>query len=140
MMLVSLFPLSSTRLFREEKKAGKELMGSKIEIFFSYSHRDEIFRKKLENQLSLLKHQGLISSWYDRKILAGQEWSDEIDKHINSADIILLLISPDFMASSYCYSVEVKQAIERHERGEAYVIPVILRPVYWQRAPFGKLQ
>ena len=62
------------------------------------------------------------------------------NKHLNSAQIILLLISPDFMASDYCYGVEMKRAMERYERGEAQVIPVILRPVYWQGAPFGKLQ
>lgn len=115
-------------------------MASSIEIFYSYSHKDEALREELKKQLSLLKWQGLITGWHDRRIVAGQEWADEIDTHLNTAQIILLMVSPDFMASKYCYGVEVKRAMERHERGEAIVIPVILRPVYWQGAPFSKLQ
>lgn len=111
-----------------------------IEIFFSYSHVDEKLRDQLEKQLSLLKWQGLITSWHDRKIGAGMEWGPEIDLHLNAATIILLLISPDFMASPYCYSVEVQRAMQRHGAGEACVIPIILRPVYWKRALFGRLQ
>ncbi len=97
-------------------------------------------REKLEKQLRALKRQGIIDVWHDREISAGTEWEREIDKHLNSAQIILLMVSPDFMDSDYCYSIEMKRAMERHERGEARVIPVILRPVYWQGAPFGKLQ
>lgn len=115
-------------------------MASSIEIFYSYSHKDKVLREELEKQLSLLKWQGLITGWHDRRILAGQEWAGEIDTHLNTAQIILLLVSPDFMASKYCYGVEVKRAMERHERGEAIVVPVILRPVLWHGAPFGKLQ
>jgi hypothetical protein len=70
----------------------------------------------------------------------GTEWESEIDRHLNRADIILLLVSSAFMASEYCYSIEMKHAIERNERGEAQVIPIILRQVYWQEAPFAKLQ
>jgi hypothetical protein len=113
---------------------------STIEVFYSYAHKDEILREELEKQLSLLQWQGIITGWHDRRIGAGQEWADEIDTHLNTARIILLLISPDFMASKYCYGIEVKRAMERHEQGEALVIPVILRPVYWKSAPFGKLQ
>ena len=86
-----------------------------LEIFFSYSHKDEILREELEKHLSLLKRQGLVTNWNDREIVAGQEWGGEIDKHINTADIILLLVSPDFIASSYCYSIEMTRAIERHQ-------------------------
>ena len=86
-------------------------MASSIEIFYSYSHKDEALREELEKQLSLLKWQGLITGWHDRRILAGQEWADEIDTHLNTAQIILLLVSPDFMASKYCYGVEVKRAL-----------------------------
>src|SRR6266446_10995658 len=106
-----------------------------ITIFFSYAHEDEPRRKELEKQLSFLKRQGIISGWHDRDIQAGQEWEHEIDRHLNTAQIILLLISPDFMDSDYCYSVEMKRAMERHEQGEARVIPIILRPVNWQTPP-----
>src|SRR5450755_1635144 len=115
-------------------------MRTPIEIFFSYAREDEGLRRELESHLAVLKRQGLITSWSDRQISAGEEWAQEIDKHLNTAHIILLLISPDFLASAYCYSVEMQQALKRHELGEAYVIPIILRPVLWQETPFGKLQ
>jgi hypothetical protein len=111
-----------------------------IEVFFSYSHKDEELRDELEKHLSILKRQGVITGWHDRRIGAGREWAGEIDTHLNTADVILLLISSDFLASDYCYDVEMKRAMERHEAGEARVIPVILRPVDWKGAPFGKLQ
>src|SRR6266702_5991629 len=111
-----------------------------IEIFFSYAHKDEKLREDLEKQLSLLKWQGLITGWHDRRIGAGQEWSSAIDAHLDRAQIILLLISPDFMASNYCYGIEMKRAMERHERREAHIIPVILRPADWHYALFGKLE
>jgi hypothetical protein len=115
-------------------------MASPVEIVFCYAREDEMLRQEIEKQLRVLKRQGLITVWHDRDINAGTEWEREIDKRLNTAHIILLLISPDFMDSDYCYSVEMQRAMERHERGEASVIPIILRPVYWQGAPFGKLQ
>ncbi len=110
------------------------------QLFYSYAREDEPLRKVLEKQLSTLKRQGFISSWSDSDIQPCQDKTGEIEKHLETADIILLLISQYFMDSDYCYSVEMKRAIERHERGEAKVIPVILRPVYWQKSPFAKLQ
>ena len=111
-----------------------------IKIFYSYAHEDELLRNELEKHLSLLKRQGRIDEWYDRNISAGAEWAQEIDTRLNTASIILLLISPDFMSSEYCYSIEMTRALERHNAREARVIPIILRPVDWQSAPFGKLQ
>lgn len=111
-----------------------------VNVFFSYSHKDEALRDKLSEHLSLLKRNQVIQDWYDRQIVAGTEWADEIDQNLNTADIILLLISASFLASEYCWSNELKTAMQRHEAGEACVIPVILRPVDWQGAPFGKLQ
>jgi hypothetical protein len=111
-----------------------------IEVFFSYAHKDEGLRNQLANHLSGLELQGVITGWYDRDIGAGKEWDGEIDTHLNTARIILLLISSDFMASRYCRDVEVTRAMERHKTGEAVVIPVILRPVLWENAPFSTLQ
>lgn len=108
-------------------------------VFFSYSHADEDLRDQLEKQLAMLKRQGVIETWHDRRIGAGQELGQVIDDHINSDDIILLLVSPDFIASDYCYDIEMKRVMERHEAGEAIVIPVILRACDWHHAPFGKL-
>jgi hypothetical protein len=108
-------------------------------IFFSYSHSDETFRDQLEVHLSALKRQKVIESWHDRKIIAGSVIDDAIDRHLNGADVILLLISPDFIASDYCYDKEVERALQRHSEGTARVIPVILRPCDWHGLPFGKL-
>lgn len=108
-------------------------------VFFSYCHTDEDLRDQLEKQLSMLRRQGIIETWHDRRISAGQEIDKTIDEHINSDDIILLLVSPDFIASDYCYDKEMTRALERHELGEATVIPVILRACDWHHAPFGKL-
>ena len=110
-----------------------------IEVFYSYSHKDEELRDQLENHLTMLKRKGTIEGWHDRRISAGREWEGQIDQHLNSAKIILLLVSSDFLASHYCYDVEVERAMQRHESGQARVIPIILRPCDWQSAPFGKL-
>jgi hypothetical protein len=108
-------------------------------VFFSYSHQDEQLRDRLETQLSMLKRQGVIETWHDRRIGAGEEFAKAIDDHVNTDDIILLLVSPDFIASDYCYQIEMSRALERHQRGEAIVIPVILRACEWTQSPFGKL-
>ena len=103
-----------------------------VKIFICYAHEDEVYLKKLKIQLTPMHRQGLIEIWHDRDISAGTDWEREISEQLNSAQIILLLVSPDFMASDYCYGTEMKRAIERHNRKEARVIPVILRPVHWE--------
>ncbi len=110
-----------------------------MEVFFSYAHEDEALRDELAKHLKLLERQKVIKGWHDRKITAGEEWKNSIDDHLESADIILLLISSDFMASDYCYDVELERAMKRHELKDARVIPVILRSVDWHDATFGKL-
>jgi hypothetical protein len=112
-----------------------------VKLFiYSYSHKDENMRDSLETHLALLKRQGLITSWHDRRITAGEEWADQIDKHLEEADIILLLVSADFLASYYCYDIEMKRALERHELCEVRVIPIIILQADWHEAPFAKLQ
>jgi TIR domain/CHAT domain len=111
-----------------------------INLFFSYAHEDEALRNELAKHLKLLERQGVISSWCDRQINAGTEWETQISSYLKTANIILLLVSADFIASDYCYDVEIKRAMERYETGEARVIPVILRPVDWHNSNFGKLQ
>ena len=118
----------------------KEKKQKSITIFCCYAHEDERLLNKLKSHLSPLWHLGLITVWYDRNISPGAVWEKEIKQHLNEAQIILLLISPDFMDSQYCYGVEMQHALERHENGEATVIPVILRPTYWQAEPLEKLQ
>lgn len=111
-----------------------------IEVFISYAHEDKGLSETLIKHLSLLKRQGIIKDWYDHQIGAGEEWEGQILEHLNSAKVILLLVSADFMASDYIYDVELKRAMERHEAGDARVIPIILRPCDWTNAPFSKLQ
>ncbi|BAZ38266.1 TIR protein [Calothrix sp. NIES-4101] len=114
--------------------------GNAVEIFYSYAREDEKMRNDLEKHLSLLQRQGIITGWHDRKILPGKEWSNEIDIHFNTAKVILLLVSPDFIASNYCWDIEVEKAMQRHDAKEARVIPIILRPTDWKSAPFARLQ
>ena len=111
-----------------------------IQVFYSYAHKDEIFRRELEKHLSNLRQQGFIQGWHDRMIVAGSDWAFDIDTHLNNSALILLLISPDFMESDYCLSIEMTRAMELHKAGEAYVVPILLRPVDWEGAPFAKLQ
>ena len=108
-------------------------------LVFSYSHKDEDLRDRLEVHLATLKRQGVIEAWHDRRIVAGEEIDRAIGAQFEVANLILLLVSPDFLASDYCYDVEVTHAMERHEAGSARVIPVILRACDWRDAPFGKL-
>jgi internalin A len=118
----------------------KDLTQSPHRLFYSYSHKDEEHQADLEIHLTLLKRKGLLETWSDRKITAGQEWAGEIDKELDRANIILLIISPDFIASNYCYDIEMKRAIERHEAKEARVIPIIVRDVDWDIPPLRKLK
>ncbi|MCC3798781.1 toll/interleukin-1 receptor domain-containing protein [Vibrio parahaemolyticus] len=110
-----------------------------VELFFSYCHKDEDYRNEMEVHLSLLKRQGVISTWHDRRIVVGSEIDADINTHLESANVIVLLVSPYFLASDYCYEKEMARAMERHNTGEAVVIPVILHPCDWHGAPFGKL-
>jgi internalin A len=111
-----------------------------VRLFYSYSHKDESLRNKLETHLKLLQRQGLIEPWHDRKIEAGDEWKRKIDENLERAAIILLLVSADFITSDYCYEKEMQQALERHEQREVRVIPVVVRDVNWRIAPFAELQ
>lgn len=108
-------------------------------LVFSYSHADEALRNELEKHLSPLKRMGKISTWHDRRIIPGQVFEHQIDQYFSEADIVLLLISSDFIASDYCYQVEMVNAMERHRRGDAVVIPVILRECAWHQLPFGNI-
>lgn len=113
---------------------------SPVQIFISYSHLDERWRKRLMTFLAPLTFQNIISGWHDRKIVAGESFASEIDKYLNSADIILLLVSADFLASGYCYDVEMKRALERHSNEQAQVIPIILSSCNWEFTPLRELQ
>lgn len=110
-----------------------------VRAFISYSHKDEALRNELESHLAMLKRSGTVETWHDRRIVAGTEIDSAISTQLEAAQIILLLVSSDFLASNYCYDIEMKRALEKHQEGSCCVIPVILRPCDWHASPFGKL-
>ena len=115
-------------------------MPQKIKVFLSYAHEDEAMKDRLDKNLVMLKRSEKVEVWEDRKIIAGMEWDHSITRALAEADIILLLISTDFNNSEYIWNKELKTALERHEKNEARVIPVILRTCDWNQSPYAKLQ
>src|SRR6266567_4774145 len=111
-----------------------------LEVFYSFADADEPLRNKLEEHLSLLHHEGFITIWHKHQISAGMDWTEATELHLNTASVILLLISPSFLASDYCYRIEMQRALQRHNNHEACIIPILLRPVDWQNTPLGKLK
>ncbi len=114
--------------------------GKTISLYFSYALADEPLQTQLANHLTLLERQGVITSWSQRQILPGDEPAQVINQQLNTADIILLLISANSLADDTCYNLEIQRAIERHQVGEARVIPILLRPVDWAGAPFSQIE
>jgi len=112
----------------------------RVNMFIAYAPEDIWLLKQLETHLSLLKREGLISTWCDRQVIPGTNWAGVIDQRLEEALVILLLVSADFLASDYCYQVEIKHALERHQSNKALVVPVLARPVDWKSSPFGHLQ
>lgn len=110
------------------------------EVFISYAREDRSYIDELKKHLQNLQRQNLISTWFDGDIKPGTEWRPQLMDRLNRAQIILLLISSDFMASDFCYSIEMIRAIERHDADQARVLPIIVRPVDWKGAPFSKIQ
>ena len=111
-----------------------------VDLFYSYSYKDEPLRDELDAHLALLRKRGVLRTWHDRKIGGGDPWAASIDANLESADIILLLVSSDFIKSDYCYDIEMTRGLERHEAGEARMVPVIVRACDIEGAPFAKLQ
>jgi hypothetical protein len=111
-----------------------------ITLFYSYSHDDEALRLKLQKHLAVLRRKSWIAEWHDRNIDAGEGWAVAIDRNLASADIVLLLVSASFIASDYCWGKEMAQAMERYERGQSHIIPVILQPCQWRETPIADLQ
>lgn len=103
-------------------------MANPIKVFISYSHRDEKYKDELNKWLIPYETNGIIQVWDDRNILPGEDWDQEINKRLMAADVVLYLVSPDFMASRYITNVELKKAIDRHNTGEQRLVPIIIRP------------
>jgi hypothetical protein len=109
-------------------------------IFISYSHRDEKALERLHAHFSMLRREGAIEPWFDRDILAGDDIDDEVETALRASDIFVALVSPDFLASNYCYEREMTEALQRHSEGSIRVIPIILEPCDWLSSPLGKLK
>jgi serine/threonine protein kinase len=133
-------PLTVVPITVQQASTPSPLSTHGIEIFFSYSHKDKKLRSELEKYMTHLKRHPSIKAWYDGEIGAGKEYAQEILTHLNKAHIILLLVSQDFIASDYCYNIEMQKALQRHEAKTARVIPIILRQAFWENTPIGKLQ
>src|SRR5882757_3406983 len=108
--------------------------------FISYSHRDEKALDRLHAHLATLRRAGQITAWFDREILGGDSVDNQIEASLKSSEIFLALVSPDFLASNYCYEREMEVALKRHEEASLRVIPVILEPCDWKSTPLGKLK
>jgi len=136
--------IDQQKLIAGRGKGGSVMLASLptkgLTVFISYSHVDETFKNDLVKHLDPLRRLGLIETWHDRKIKPGEVWDSSISSNLERAEIILLLVSIDFINSEYCYDTELERALERHDAGEAKVIPVILRACMWQQTPFAKLQ
>ncbi len=122
------------------KQFGSKSPDEPLRVFISYSHKDEALRERLETSLALLRRQNVLSVWHDRQITAGDKWAGAIDENLESADIILLLVSPDFIASDYCHDIEMDRAMKRHAEKTARVVPIIVRDADWESSRFASLQ
>jgi hypothetical protein len=111
-----------------------------IKVFLSYSHEDEALRAELHKHLGALRHGKIIETWSDHQVPIGSNWDEQISGKLEEADLILLLVSASFLDSQYCSVKEMQRAIERHNRREAIVVPILLRPCHWKPAPFAGIQ
>jgi SIR2-like protein/TIR domain-containing protein len=109
-------------------------------IFVSYARQDKRSLDNLAVHLKILQNQELIEVWDDRMIVPGEEWDEKIRKELDRADVILMLVSVHYLASKYCYGVEMKRSLERHNSREALAIPIIVDDCLWKDAPFARLQ
>lgn len=110
-----------------------------LKVFISYSHRDTAACERLLIHLEPLRRQGLIDAWHDRRIAPGEDLDDTISAELEGADVLVCLVSPDFLASNYCYTRELARALERREAGQCDIFPVIVTSCHWKPTPLGKL-
>lgn len=111
-----------------------------MNIFISYSHKDEAFREELVEHISMLQRRGFIDIWHDRKITTSEDWRNEISENLEKADITIFLVSSSFLASPYCQDIEVKKAIELHESRKTKIVSIVIRSCDWHESEFGRYQ
>lgn len=109
-------------------------------VFISYSHCDEHYKNRLDKALYALKRNNRITVWEDRLLVAGQAWEQELFEKLEEAEVILMILSDDYIASDFCYSREFKYVLDSHKRKSKVLIPIIVRPCSWQDLEFGAIQ
>ena len=111
-----------------------------VKVFVSYSHKDKVYKEKLITTLAYLERMEEIELWQDGRIMAGKEWKKEIFEKLAAADIVVCLVSSNFIASDFCFSVELKEAMEAHEKGEKIIVPIQIKRSGWKKLDLGKIQ
>ena len=109
-------------------------------VFVSYARVDEPYRRRLEVHLAQLRRDGLVEVWSDQAVKAGSDWERDIQHRLTTADIVILLVTPDFVASHYCFDKELPEALRRHEEEGVRILPVHVKTVDLANLPFGKFQ
>lgn len=117
---------------------GQDIEASRV--FISYVERDSNLCDELLIHLSMMRRQGLVEEWYDRLVAPGSERNLEAHRALERSDVVLPLVSADFISSNERFTLEMRKALERHERGETQVLPVIVRACDWKHPPLGLLQ
>ncbi len=115
-------------------------MSTPVSIFISYAHKDETFKDELRTHLKPYERANIVKVWDDRSIIPGQEWDQEIKNHLEQSEVILFLISPDFMASGYIDEVEIKKAMARHNEKKTRIVPIVIRPSNLALLPLNHFQ
>lgn len=138
------FPKLSEMDFLEQriKEYRRELRRRfpRARLFFVYSHNDEAVRDELDRRLEALKHGGILETFHDRRIGPGLDWDGEIAQELRDADLVVLLVSPAFLASDYCHTVEIPAALEQQAAGLARVIPILIEPCDFEKTELATLQ
>lgn len=130
-------PLSATE---SDEVSGTRQSPKSLAFFLSYSHKDVALKDKLDEHLTALKRSGMVSLWQDKQIEAGDDWDKKIKKKLKDADVVLLLISPGFVASDYINRVEMKYALKKASSGRVKIIPIYLKQIFTEGMPFRKFQ
>lgn len=133
-------PPASAPLSADEPVSGRPLIPARVYLSYAAAPTDEALLAELEKHLQALEREGRLSTWSRRDVTAGEDWRGRVDENLRAADIVLLCVSADYVASDYCYNTEVALAMQRWRLGEAQVIPVVLRPIEWKQLPFGELE
>ncbi len=124
----------------EREKMASESRSKPVRIFLVFDRKDRRFRDDMITQLAVLRRNGKIDDWHEYEVYPGSDWQSVDNERLNQANIILLFVTPDFIASDYCYDVQMQQALARHNAGEAHVIPILFLPTLWRDLPFAHLQ